>query len=408
MKTNQWLKSCCALLTVALSGGALATSATVSLGTVTSHEPWDGQFDVPYTIAGTDPAIDYKVAFEVTAAGKTAAVTNAAAQLTDGAYNRTLDTVALFGKTTTDTSARIRVLLIALKPAGPSIPDATGSAIGAIGDVMIVDISGGPEAVSYSVTSHSGVDIGTFNCEVYKTTKIVLRKVAAGTAYPVKPGETNTLVAADVMTPAKDYYIGVFPITVAQYARVMGGSGTTDILPMGNVAWSVLRGGVATTETITSGSADGFFKRLCERTGQSGFDLPTEVQWEIAARAGSPTLYGSYRANRHESPTVGSAENVTDFAVIGGSAAAVGSKCPNAWGLFDTAGNVAEFCRDDYAPQCNRTDVETPYSGSGTAKVGRGGDYTSAPVDARLSQRNSLMTSPGSARNGFRLVRICP
>jgi len=405
MKTNNLPKFWCALAAAVLSGTALATTATVSLGTVTSHEPWDGQFDVPYTIAGTDPVIDYKVAFEITAAGKTAAVTNAAAQLADGAYTNTLDTAALFGKTTTDSSARVRVLLIALKPAGTTVPDATGTAVGALGDVMVVDLSGGSEAASYPVAYHTGVDLGTFNCDVYKTTKLVLRKVSAGRAYYVKPGETNELVAADVLTPAKDYYIGVFPVTAAQYARVMGGddSATT---PKGGVAWSTLRGDVATADAITSASADGFFKRLCQRTSLTGFDLPTEVQWEIAARAGATSCYGSYLLNRHE--TAGTAENVADFAVIGDEAAAVGSKCPNVWGLFDTAGNVAELCRDDYSEAPGPTDVETPGVGSGTYKVSRGGDYLGAAADARLTQRNTAFASVGSPRNGFRLVRTCP
>lgn len=394
-----------ALLAAVLPGAVWASTATVSLGTVASHDPWDGRFDVPYTIAGVNPSIDYKVAFEVAAAGKTAAVTNAAAQLADGTYTNTLDTVALFGKATTDASARLRVLLIAVKPEGQTVPDATGAAVGALGDVMVVDISGGPSAASYPVAYHTDVDLGTFNCDVYKTTKIVLRKVAAGTPHYVKLGETNDLALADRLTPAKDYYIGVFPITEAQYARVMDEGDASALAPKGGVAWNVLRGGVATADTITSASAAGFFQKLCARTGVGGFDLPTEVQWEMAARADTTTRWGAYLLERHE--TIGSAGNTADWAVTG-SAAPVGGKCPNLWGLFDTAGNVAELCRDDYALQSDRTDVETPYAGTGTSKVVRGGDYSSVASDVRVTYRNAAMFSVGSARNGFRLARTCP
>ena len=406
MKQNNLLKSCCAVLAGSvLALTAAAGTATVSLGIVTSHDPWDGLFNVPYTIANADPATDYKLAFEVTAGGKTAAVTNDAARLTDGAYTNTLDTVALFGKVTTDAAAEICVVLIALKPEGTMVDDATGTAVGAIGDVMVVDVSGGDEATSYPVTYHTGVDMGAFNCDVYKTTKIVLRKVAAGTPHYAKPGETNELTSTDRLTPAKDYYIGVFPVTEAQYVRVMGVGDASAQTPQASVSWNDLRGGVETAEAVTAATEACFFQKLCRRTGLAGFDLPTEAQWEIAARADATTRYGTYLLNRHE--TVGTAENVADFAVTG-TVAAVGTKCPNAWGLFDTAGNVAELCRDDYALAGDRTDVETPYSGTGISKVVRGGDYSYSAADVSVADRNTAMTSLGNARFGFRLVRTCP
>ena len=80
---------------------AASAAATVTLGTVQSHDPWDGQFDVSYTLSGVDAGTDYKVAFDVTAGGKTAGVTNAAARLADGNFRQTLDTLGLFGSVTT-------------------------------------------------------------------------------------------------------------------------------------------------------------------------------------------------------------------------------------------------------------------------------------------------------------------
>ena len=405
MNAKNLLKSCCVLTLIALADVVCASTANVSLGTVTSHDPWDGKFDVPYTVLNADPATDYKVAFEVTAGGRTVAITNAAARLADGAYVKTLDSTALFGKATTAASAEICVLLIALKPEGAVVDDATGAAVGAIGDVMVIDVSGGAEATSYPVSYHTGVDMGTFNCDVYKTTKIVLRKIAAGTPHYVKPGETNVLTQVDRLTPANDYYIGIFPVTVAQYARVMGVGDMSAQTPQSGVSWNELRGAVETKASITEMSEASFFQKLCQRTRLTGFDLPTEVQWEIAARADATTRYGIYLLNRHE--TSGTAENVSDFAVIN-AVSAVGTKCPNAWGLFDTAGNVAELCRDDYALVSDHTDVETPYVGTGISKVVRGGDYNTAAANVNVAERNTAMASLGSARNGFRLVRTCP
>ncbi len=391
---------------IAAAGLNAMANAVVTLRTVTSHDPWDGMFDVVYTLSGVDASTDYKIAFDVTANGTKASVTNAAAKLVDGQYTKTLDTVELFGAITSAASAKVRVTVLSVW-SGTHIEDATGDAVGAIGDVMLIDISGGSSADSYPVTYVSGVDIGTLNCDVYKTTKIALRKVAAGTAYPVAPGSNDTISAGNVITPAKDYYIGVFPITAAQYALVMGEE-SSSTAPKADVSWNSLRGGVATATAITASSGEGFFQKLCAKCGVGGFDLPTEVQWEIAARAGSTAVYGSYL--KEGETVVGSSENASDFAVYGLAAAeSVGTKCPNAWGLFNTAANVREWCRDDYVANGTWTDAETPQSNSSGLKVIRGGSYSETVDSARLTNRNNK--SPGffytDSMTGFRLVRVC-
>lgn len=391
---------------------AASAAATVTLGTVQSHDPWDGRFDVSYTLSGVDPATDYKVAFDVTAGGAFAGVTNAAARLSDGNYVETLDTVALFGVVKSDANARIRVSLVAVKP-GTYVDDATGASLDVLGDVMVVDISGGPAADEYPVSYISDVDLGTLNCDVYKTTKIALLKVAAGTAYPVDP--TNGIAAAaNTITPAKDYYIGVFPITEAQYAHVMEGEVVSvSNAPKTSVSWNALRGGVETATAITSGSPAGFFQKLCSkcrdaRGAVSGFDLPTDVQWEIAARACSLAVFGSYL---NEGAVIeGSSATASEFAVYGVSAAQeVGTKLPNAWGLYDTAGNVWEWCRDDYAASGSWTNAETPKTNDSGYKVIRGGCYEGAAADARLTNRNnkSPVNWHADSKTGFRLSMTC-
>ena len=410
MKDTTAVRMLSAAAAFALALGVSAAPASVTLGTVSSHDPWDGKFDVSYTLSGVDPSTDYKVAFDVTANGRTVGVTNAATRLSDGSYNETFNTVELFGAATTDPKAKVRVTLIAVK-SGTYVADATGDSIGVLGDVMVIDVSGGSTAVGYPVSYISDVDLGTLNCDVYKTTKIALLKVAAGTAYPADP-TNGTAAAASTVTPAKDYYIGVFPVTEAQYVRVMGGEATDSTAPKTDVSWNALRGSVATATAITSSSAESFFQKLCAKcTGGrdvGGFDLPTEVQWEIAARAGSTGAFGSYVKDGEV--VAGSSETAGDFAVFGASEAqGVGAKCANAWGLFDTAGNVWEWCRDDYVASGTWTSAETPKSNDSGLKVIRGGCYDASAANARLTNRNNKSPSGfyADSKTGFRLSKVC-
>lgn len=84
--------------TVAAIGIAAIAEPTVTVGKVETGEPWS-KVTVNYTLGGTDAKIEYKVAFDVTAGGQTASVTNDAAKLTDGAATKEIDTVALFRQT---------------------------------------------------------------------------------------------------------------------------------------------------------------------------------------------------------------------------------------------------------------------------------------------------------------------
>ena len=88
---------------------------TVTVDKVESGDPWS-KVTVNYTLNGTDAEAYYKVAFDVTAGGQTAGVTNGAAKLMDGAATKELDTAALFGKQVTDTKAKVKVSLIAINP----------------------------------------------------------------------------------------------------------------------------------------------------------------------------------------------------------------------------------------------------------------------------------------------------
>ena len=102
-----------ALVAVGLS--AFAADPSVTVGEVTAGEPWS-TITVNYTLGGVDAATDYKVAFDITAGGQIASVTNDATKLTDGAATKEINTVEIFGKEVVDTKAKVKVSLIAIKP----------------------------------------------------------------------------------------------------------------------------------------------------------------------------------------------------------------------------------------------------------------------------------------------------
>jgi formylglycine-generating enzyme required for sulfatase activity len=140
-----------------------------------------------------------------------------------------------------------------------------------------------------------------------------------------------------------------------------------------------------------------------------GYRLPTEAEWEYACRAGSDAEYSFGGDARKLGDCAWFADNSTK------KTHPIGGKKPNAWGLFDMHGNVAEWCNDPYDKGYYRTSPEKNPRGPADGKdyVLRGGSWKSAPDALRSSNR--LAESPGFsdaclARDaiGFRCVRKAP
>ena len=133
------------------------------------------------------------------------------------------------------------------------------------------------------------------------------------------------------------------------------------------------------------------------------YNLPTEAQWEYAARANSPFEYSGsdklkevawYNLNSHR-------ETKT-----------VGQKAPNDFGLYDMSGNVWEWCRDkydygeNYYQACFDKGIVKDPTGieNGTFRVIRGGSWSNTPRDCRVACRDSYPPSRRYGDIGFRLV----
>lgn len=176
-----------------------------------------------------------------------------------------------------------------------------------------------------------------------------------------------------------DYYIGETQVTQALWQAVMGDnpSGFNGDLncPVEKVSWK---------------KCQEFIKELNRLTGLS-FRLPTEAQWEFAARGGNKTKGYKYAGSDNIKKVAWYDENSED------KTHPVGEKDANELGLFDMSGNVWEWCQDRYDGYTDvpQTDPEGPESGS--YHVNRGGGWDNNARYCRVSDRyNSKPTRTGS------------
>ena len=188
------------------------------------------------------------------------------------------------------------------------------------------------------------------------------------------------------------FYIGKFPVTQALWKAVMGDKNNPsrfkdDNRPVESVFWN---------------DAQAFIKKLNELTGKA-YRLPTEAEWEYAARGGQGSRGYKY-AGSNKLREVGWYDAVSHRQTN-----VVGRKYPNELGIHDMSGNVWEWCQDwfsdSYYAECNKqgTVVNPQGPAGGTYRVLRGGAWNGGPLDCRCTVRPY---TPGYRGNslGFRLV----
>ena len=187
---------------------------------------------------------------------------------------------------------------------------------------------------------------GVTNNPAYKTTKLVMRKIPAGTFSMGQTGgnfgSTGNAEQVHDVTLTKDYFIGVFPVTQEQYRKLTRGSWsgsghTGDANPVETAFYTVFR------SVVTNGISANLFGNV------EVADFPTEAQWEFACRAGTTSeLYtGNALTSANLDPIAWYSGN------SGNNTQEVGLKLPNAYGLYDMVGNVYEACRDYWTANSN-------------------------------------------------------
>jgi len=215
----------------------------------------------------------------------------------------------------------------------------------------------------------------------------------------IKPGDFTLGSAVDDPNHKKDegpptqvtlsqgFWLGKYDVTQAQWSSLMGDTPNENkhkeaSRPEDNITWDL---------------AMEFCRRVTERERAAGrlpagyeYTLPTEAQWEYAARAGGA-----------DSAPGGGAARAWYAANAGKTTHPVGLKQANAWGLFDMHGNVMQWCRDWYAnfPGGAVTDFAGP--ATGTRHVARGGNFGSAASDLRDARR--FAHPPNYQNNGVGL-----
>lgn len=180
------------------------------------------------------------------------------------------------------------------------------------------------------------------------------------------------------------YYIGRTEVTQALWEAVMGSNPSS------------FKGKKLPVENVSYDDCKQFIEKLNVMTGQD-FRLPTEAEWEFAARGGNQSHGYKYSGSNYLDDVAWFGEN------SGSETNTVATKRPNELGIYDMSGNVFEWCRDSYAnytssPQTN------PRGGSGSNRVYHGGSWCHDARYCRVSYRNSRWPDFRSHDLGLRLV----
>ena len=181
------------------------------------------------------------------------------------------------------------------------------------------------------------------------------------------------------------YYIGQTEVTQALWKEVMGRNP------------SIFKGDTNPVEYVSWNDCQTFIQKLNKRTGKT-FRLPTEAEWEYAARGGKKSRGYKYSGGNDIGTVAWYGSNSGD------KTHAVGTKAPNELGIYDMSGNVWEWCSDwkgDYSSsaQTNPTGAE-----SGSRRVNRGGSWYNAARFCRSSKRTVYTPSYDGICFGLRLV----
>jgi len=183
------------------------------------------------------------------------------------------------------------------------------------------------------------------------------------------------------------FWMGKYEVTQGQWQEIMGNNPST-----------YKKGNDFPVERISWKDANAFIKKFNSQAGRT-FSLPSEAQWEYAARSGGKNQKYS------------GGDDVNRFAWYrsnsGGSTHKVGTKTSNDLGIYDMSGNVWEWCQDIYAKDAYKKHSRNNpiYAQGKSLRVFRGGGFLSYPAPLRCANRGRNSPVFGSNVLGFRVLR---
>lgn len=192
-----------------------------------------------------------------------------------------------------------------------------------------------------------------------------------------------------------DYYIGKYEVTQELWQAVMGSNP------------SRFKGNNHPVEQVSWNDVQEFITKLNRQTG-ANFRLPTEAEWEYAARGGNKSNGYKYSGSNsidnvavYEVNSYNKGNNHPDYGTH-----AVGTKSPNELGIYDMSGNVDEWCQDWYGNYSGGSQTNPTGQSSGSYPVLRGGSWYADARRCRVSFRFSGYPGDRKDIHGFRLVLV--
>ena len=212
----------------------------------------------------------------------------------------------------------------------------------------------------------------------------------AAKRYGVDPKRHEDLRPQHKVILTKEFYLQTTEVTQKQWKAITGRKqrildiDDRDEVPVAMVTWDY---------------AQNFIKRLNRKEQTNKYRLPTEAEWEYACRAGSKTDF--YWGDKMDGRYCWYWENSD------GKIHPVGEKKPNAWSLYDMAGNVDEWCKDWYGGDYYKNSPEKDPQGPkhGIFRVQRGGTWRFDHSSCRSAERGISLQSMMDAYTGFRVLR---
>ncbi len=233
------------------------------------------------------------------------------------------------------------------------------------------------------------------------TSRLAVAKISAGT---FRMGSSQVIHADDYWNPcskcaprneverpvhqvtiSEDFWMGKFDVTQGQWRDVMGN----------NPSFNRAAGPEAPVEQVSWKDVQSFLAKANTMQSRWTLRLPTEAEWEYAARAGST------------GETYGPLDEIAWYKGNGGGTThPVGQKKPNAFGLYDMLGNVWQWCQDWFGPYPSGPVTDPQGAATGDKHPTRGGCYYCDAIHERAARRNRDLEGHASRNISFRIVAI--